>query len=119
MQGKLIPVIKLAKSLISNFPESRKLSGYHTECLAIEVFKDYSGIKKPKEMLKYFFSEGAKSVLNPIKDKTGQSVHVDNYLNEANSLNRKMVADSMASISRRMHNADGSRDIRLWEQILK
>jgi hypothetical protein len=119
MAGKLIPVIKLAKSLISSFPENRRLSGYHTECLAIEVFKDYTGIKKTKEMLKYFFNEGARSVLNPIKDKTGQSVHVDDYLNERNSLQRKMTSDSMSSILRKMHNADGSRDVRLWEQILK
>ncbi|QEE49115.1 nucleotidyltransferase [Flavobacterium alkalisoli] len=119
LSGKLIPVIKLAKTLIANFPETRRLSGYHVECLAIEVFKSYNGTHNPKEMIKHFFSEGSKNILNPIKDKTGQSVHVDDYLNEANSISRKMVADSMSSISRKMNNADGSRDIRLWEQILK
>jgi hypothetical protein len=118
MGGKLIPVIKLAKSLISSFPEARRLSGYHVECLAIEVFKDYSGTKKTKEMLKHFFSESSKYVLTPIKDKTGQSVHVDDYLNEKNSLQRKMASDSLGSVSRKMHNADGSRDVRLWQQIL-
>jgi hypothetical protein len=119
MKGKLIPIIKLAKSLISTLPENRKISGYHAECIAIDVFKNYNGGKTTKEMLKHFFNEGAKSVLNPIKDKTGQSVHVDDYLKEHNSVQRKMVSDSMASISRKMQNADGSRDIRLWEQILK
>lgn len=119
MQGKLVPVIKLAKSLISSLPESRQLAGYHTECLAIEVFKNYVGIKNPKEMLKHFFSEGAKSVLQPIKDKTGQSVHVDDYLEGSNSLKRKMVSDSMATLARKMQNADGSKDKRIWEQILQ
>lgn len=70
-------------------------------------------------MLKHFFTEGAKCVLKPITDKTGQSTHVDDYLGPANSLQRKMVSDSMANIARKMQNADGSREIRIWEQILK
>lgn len=119
MSGKLVPMIKLAKSVISSFPESRRLSGYHIEALAIETFNNYTGVKKPKEMLKHFFSAGAKNVLTPIKDKSGQSIHVDNYLRGQNSINRKMVSDSMSTIARKMNNADGSGDIRIWEQILK
>lgn len=119
MSGKLVPLIKLAKSVISSFPESRRLSGYHIEALAIETFNNYNGVKNPKAMLKHFFSEGAKNVLTPIKDKSGQSIHVDNYLGSPNSINRKMVSDSMSTIGRKMNNADGSGDIRIWEQILK
>lgn len=119
MNGKLVPVIKLAKSIISSFPEKRRLAGYHTECLAIEAFAKYNGERTPKAMLKHFFNEGAKFVLSPVRDKTGQSTHVDDYLGSANSLPRKMVSDSMASVARKMQNADGSRDIRIWEQILK
>jgi hypothetical protein len=119
MSGKLVPIIKLAKSVISSFSESRRLSGYHIEALAIETFNNYKGVKTPKEMLKHFFSAGAKNVLTPIKDKSGQSIHVDNYLGGQNSINRKMVSDSMSTIARKMNNADGSGDIRIWEQILK
>lgn len=119
MNGKLIPVIKLAKSIISSFGESRRISGYHAECLAVEVFSRYGGEKNPKAMLKHFFQEGSKEVLNPIKDKTGQSVHVDEYLGASNSINRKMIADSMSTVARRMQNADGSREKRIWEQLLK
>ena len=118
MSGKLVPVVKLAKSIISSFPESRKLSGYHVESLAIEVFANYTGEKRPQQMLKHFFTEGAKCVLSPVKDKTGQSVHVDDYLGTANSVNRKMVSDSMSTIARKMQNADGSEEIRIWEQIV-
>ena len=50
-------------------------------------------------MLKHFFTEGSKKVLTPIKDKSGQSIHVDNYLGDANSIKRKMVSDSMSTIS--------------------
>jgi Second Messenger Oligonucleotide or Dinucleotide Synthetase domain len=117
--GKLVPVIKIVKSIMATFADSRQISGYHVEALAIEVFNKYDGEKTPKYMLKHFFSDGAKSVLNPIKDKSGQSVHVDDYLKESNSLQRKMVSDSLATVARKMQNADGSRDMRFWEQILK
>ena len=119
MSGKLVPVIKLAKSIISSLPENRQMSGYHVESLAIEVFANYNGEKTSKAMLKNFFKEGSKCVLAPVKDKSGQSIHVDDYLGEANSLNRKMVSDSMATIARKMQNADGRRELRIWEQILK
>jgi hypothetical protein len=118
MSGKLVPVIKLAKSIISYLPDSRKVSGYHAESLAIETFARYTGIHKPKEMLRFFFSEGAKCVLSPVKDKTGQSVHVDDYLGDTNSIGRKMVSDSFSTIARKMQNADASRSTRFWEQIL-
>ena len=119
MSGKLIPVIKLAKAIISSFPESRRLAGYHVEALAIETFHDYNGKKNSKDMLKYFFNQSSKNILSPIKDKSGQSVHVDDYLGSANSINRKMVSDSMTTIARKMQNADGSNDVKIWEQILK
>jgi hypothetical protein len=119
MSGKLVPAIKLAKSIIASFPESRQLSGYHVESLAIETFAKYQGEKKLKPMLKHFFTEGAKCILNPIRDKTGQSVHVDDYLGAPNSVNRKMVSDSMSTVVRRMQNADGSEQVWAWEQLLK
>ena len=119
MDGKLVPTIKIVKSIISTFSDSRQISGYHAEALAIEVFNRYTGEKTPKAMLRHFFSEGSKSILTPIKDKSGQSIHVDDYLKEPNSLQRKMVSDSLATVARKMQNADGSRDLRFWEQILK
>lgn len=118
MSGKLIPVIKIAKSIISSFPESRRIAGYHAEALAIETFTNYLGPKTSKAMLKHFFTEGSKCILSPIKDKTGQSVNVDNYLGDANSINRKMVSDSMATIGRKMQNADGSKQTRIWNEII-
>lgn len=96
--GKVVPTIKLAKSIISGLPESQRLSGYHTEALAIEIFRQYSGTKKPKDMLHHFFSEASARVLNPIKDRTGQSIHVDDYLGSANSAKRKIVAKSLEDV---------------------
>ncbi|HRZ42061.1 MAG TPA: CBASS oligonucleotide cyclase [Bacteroidales bacterium] len=117
--NKVVPVVKLAKSIISTLPESRKLSGYHTESLAIEVFKNYTGPIQTKAMLKHFFSEASKMVMNPISDSTGQSRHVDDYLGARSSTNRRMVSDSLSQISRRMNNADANRDSGTWSKLFE
>jgi len=116
---KVVPIIKLAKSIISDLPEKRQVSGYHAESLAIEAFENYQGLKTPKEMLKHFFIESSKRILEPIKDNTGQSVHVDDYLGERNSVSRQIISDSFAQIVRKMQNADGSTQIELWKSLLK
>lgn len=118
MGGKVVPTIKLAKSIICRFPEDRRLSGYHVEALALEVFRQYNGPKITKVMLSYFFREAPKHLATPITDRTGQSMHVDDYLGPAGSLKRKMAADSVGRIGRRMQNADGARLVQEWRDIL-
>jgi len=114
---KVIPVIKLAKTIISRLPDKRQISGYHAESLAIEAFENYNGPKTPKEMLKHFFNESSNRILSPIKDNTGQSVHVDDYLGERNSVQRQIISDSFAQISRKMKNADATEQIDSWESL--
>lgn len=114
---KVVPVIKLAKTIISNLPEKRQISGYHAESLAIKAFEKYNGSNTPKEMLKHFFNESSKRLLNPIKDNTGQSVHVDDYLGGRNSIRRQIISDSFAQISRKMKNADATEQINSWESL--
>jgi Second Messenger Oligonucleotide or Dinucleotide Synthetase domain len=116
--GKVVPTIKLAKSIISELPESQRLSGYHVEAIAVEVFQRYQGSKKTKDMLKYLFDEASKQVLQPIRDTTGQSMHVDDYLGSVNSADRNRVSKSLNRISRRMKNADGAQSIDQWRDIL-
>jgi hypothetical protein len=117
--NKVVPLIKIAKSIISSFPENRQLSGYHTESLAIEIFKTYSGPQQLKSMLKHFFKECTSKVFTKIIDSTGQSRHVDDYLGDNNSVNRKMASDSISYVYRKIQNADGSRNLDLWKSILK
>ncbi len=112
--GKLIPVIKLAKIINSRQPEALQLTGYHIESLAIESFKRYSGPLNPKSMLEHFFETAPSLVLLPIRDKTGQSLHVDTYLGPANSKNRKEVSAALDRIQRRMKNADALRSEEQW-----
>jgi hypothetical protein len=117
--GNLIPTIKLAKSIIASQAENRRLTSYHTENLAVSIFKDYKGPYGPKDMLTHYFNTAPKLVGNPIVDATGQSTHVDDYLGVAGSLNRKLVADSLSRIGRRMLNADRSHSDRQWQEILR
>ena len=66
--GKLIPVIKLAKAIIGQLPESQRLSGYHVESLAIAAFKGYAGPKTNSAMLPKFFESAKDLILSPIRD---------------------------------------------------
>lgn len=116
--NKLVPTIKLIKAAIVQLPEQKKLSGYHVEALAIQVFSDYKGELTPRAMLKHFFEQSPHHLLQPIKDITGQSSHVDEYLGDADGLQRKIVADAYGRIGRRMRNADSAKDLSLWKQLL-
>src|SRR6185436_16406698 len=119
MDGKLVPCIKLAKAIIATLPEQRRLTGYHTESLAIQVFHNYDGPKTPKHMIRYFFENAPDHVKQPIRDSSGQSVHVDEYLGEANSVERRIIADALGRIARRIRNADGARSLEGWRELFE
>ncbi|MBW8038926.1 MAG: nucleotidyltransferase [Planctomycetes bacterium] len=116
--GNLIPTIKLVKSINSCQAKNRQLESYHLEALALKVFRSYKGEKKTKEMLKYFFNNAGNYTKKPMLDKTGQSTHVDDYLGKTGSLNRKLIADTLSRIGRRIQNADRAHSEKQWEQIL-
>lgn len=115
--SKVVPVIKLAKIINDRQPEPLQLTGYHIESLAIEAFNGYMGALNPKTMLVHLFDRARKLVLTPIKDRTGQSVHVDDYLGPANSDDRKAVSAVLDRVSRRMKNADVLRSKEQWMEL--
>ena len=57
-------------------------------------------------------------VKKPIKDKTNQSIHVDDDLGPENSPQRLRVSYTLDRIGRRMRNADEVGSIEEWESIL-
>ena len=114
---KLVPTVKLAKAIIAELPQQQQISGYHAESLAIEVFKGFAGPFTHRDMLRHYFSEGAKRLLTPIADRTGQSVHVDDALGAPESLERKIVSDAFARIARRMANADTASRAEDWKMF--
>lgn len=115
--GKIIPTIKLAKAIIYTLPSQQQLSGYHVESMAVQVFKNYNGPITPKAMLEYFFENAGNVVKKPIKDVTGQSSHVDDYLGLENSPQRRIVSLALDRISRRMKNADGMLSVEEWNPL--
>lgn len=114
----VVPVIKLYKALNSQLPKDVKLSGYHIESLAIEAFKNYEGPKTRKAMIMHFTEYASTAVLKPIKDSTGQSVHVDDYLGEPTSLERQKVSAAIKRISSRMKVADNESSLEKWKDLM-
>jgi hypothetical protein len=116
--GKVVPVVKLVKDIVSRLPGDQQMSGYHIESIAIEVFKSYSNQKTPKAMLRYFFEKAKDVVKTPIKDETRQSIHVDDYLGPENSDKRFRISYTLDRIGRRMKNADEIGSVEEWTSIL-
>lgn len=115
---KLVPTIKLAKSINATLPEPQRLSGYHIESLAIAAFRDYAGPHVVEKMLPYFFKRMSSLVLSPMKDSTGQSVYVDEHLGRSNSQQRQQAAHLLDRIARRMENATAAGSLDQWKAII-
>lgn len=114
---KLVPTIKLAKAIIGSLPDDKRLSGYHVESLAIAAFKNYEGPKIASAMLPVFFERAKDLVKSPIKDSTGQSVHVDGYLGDAGSADRVAAGHLLERIAKRMRNASAHQSAEQWEAL--
>lgn len=115
--GKLVPTIKLAKAINGELPEEQRLSGYHIESLAIAAFRNYAGEKTTSAMLPAFFEQARDLVLSPIKDSTGQSVHVDGYLGLADSAERVAASHLLGRLGRRMRNATAAASVPQWKAL--
>jgi len=117
---KVVPVIKIAKSINAQLPEDQQLSGYHIESLAIKIFRNYpdNASRTPKAMLKYFYEQAKDKVKTPIQDSSRQSIHVDDELGPENSARRLRTSYTLYRISNRMKNADASTNSEEWEKIL-
>lgn len=115
--GKLVPTIKLAKAINGELPEGQRLSGYHVESMAIAAFRGYVGEKTTSSMLPAFFERARDLVLSPIRDSTGQSVHVDSYLGPANSPERQAASHLLGRLARRMRNATAAASVAQWKAL--
>lgn len=115
--GKLVPTIKLAKAIVGQLPENQRLSGYHMESLGIEAFRGYTGEMTAAAMLPAYFERARELVLSPIRDRTGQSVHVDGYLGDANSEPRQVASHILGRLARRMRNATAAGSTAQWQAL--
>ena len=108
--SRVIPVIKLVKAMASCYGkhESRKLSGYHMESLAVDAFRRYQGAKDTKSMLVHFLTYSMDAVMKPIVDSTGQTRYVDEYLGNANSDQRKRTSTYFENMRGQVRNCTTS-----------
>ena len=115
--GKLVPTIKLAKAVMANVPECEGLSGYHVESLAIEAFRGYDGVRTTAAMLPAFFERARTLVLEPMRDSTGQSVHVDAGMGPPNSAARQAASHALGRVARQMRTASAAGSSERWAQL--
>lgn len=101
----VVPAIKLAKAVLAaRLSEDEQLSGYHIEALAMKAFENYSGAKTLKSALTHLFESASEQVRFPVRDVTGQSEHVDDYLGGAGSPERRRVAVVLSGLARTMRD---------------
>lgn len=117
--NRVVPLIKLFKNINSTLSSSKQLSGYHIESLAIDAFKNPANTPRTfKGMVEHFVSHACHAVLNPIKDSTGQSVHVDSYLGNSNSLERRQISQNLKMLQKRINAANATSTSDKWRTIL-
>ncbi|WP_394542823.1 CBASS oligonucleotide cyclase [Priestia aryabhattai] len=114
--NKVVPLIKLMKNINASLPEQRQLSGYHLESLAIDAFKNPANTPKTyRGMIEHFCRHAQGAVLKPITDSTGQSVHVDTYLGNAGSSDRKKASNTFKQLLKKVDKANS---LNAWKDIL-
>ena len=110
--GRVIPVIKLAKAMADCFilRQNWKISGYHMESLAIDAFGNYQGPQDPKSMLNHLLSCSMAAVMRPITDHTGQSRYVDEYLGPADSRARRRASTHFGQMRARVNSCEARQE---------
>jgi hypothetical protein len=117
--GKVVPVIKLYKAINAGLSKDAQLSGYHIESLAINAFENYQHDLSYKDMLLHLAEYASKAVLNPIKDSTGQSIHVDDYLGSPESSDRKRASAALENVVARMRSAGSEASLEKWKELVE
>ena len=111
--GRVIPTIKLTKALANGVIRSDrdKISGYHIESLAIEAFKNYRGPTDRKSMVSHLLEFSSSTVLQPIRDTTGQSRFVDDYMGRQGSDAREKAATHFRQMKNKLERARSEADL--------
>jgi hypothetical protein len=115
--GSVVPVIKLYKAINSKLPEESQLSGYHIEAIAINAFRDYDGPTDRKAMLTHLVEYASKAVLTPIRDKTGQSIHIDDSLGSSDSYERQRASAAIQGVEEKIRQADEEKSRERWSEL--
>ena len=112
-RGQVIPAVKLTKALAHRLIRSdrEKITGYHIESLAVEAFRNYRGPTDLKSMVKHLTNYSATAVHQPIRDSTGQSRYVDDYMGGHRSEARHSAAANFSRMRDSIDNCRSQADI--------
>ncbi len=112
-RGQVIPVIKLTKALAHRLIRSNrdKISGYHIESLAIEAFRNYRGPTDLRSMTIHLTDYSSRAVNQPIRDSTGQSRYVDDYLGPQGSSERQRAATNFTRMRDSINSCRSQEDV--------
>jgi predicted nucleotidyltransferase len=116
LNQSLIPAIKLMKLIVRDFPQQKRLTGYHIEALAVDAAKSYQGPKTTREVLLHLLEHSSKRVLSPISDVTLQTRILDEYLGKSESVARKNVSVTLQGMGKRLKSATS---VKQWESALE
>ena len=114
LNGNVIPVIKIVKGAVIGTGINPDMKGYHVEALAVEIFQGYQGEQTKKAMLEYFFLKASEMVRKPIKEISGQSQYVDDYLGDSGSAERENVSRELKRRSDGLARADYKFSVDDW-----
>ena len=81
------------------------------------AFQGYKGEKTTAGMLPHFFDRAKDLVLKAIRDPSGQSTHVDEYLGADDSAVRQEIGHVLGGITKRMRTASASQSKGQWEAL--
>ena len=112
-RGQVIPAVKLTKALAHRLIRSdrEKITGYHIESLAVEAFRNYREPTDLKSMVKHLTNYSATAVHQPIRDSTGQSRYVDDYLGGQGSAARQRAAANFGRMRDSIDHCKSQADI--------
>lgn len=116
--GRVVPLIKIVKAMVDQFPADMRPRGHHIEALAVEAFEAYRGRATIKAMMEYFFQDAARRVRAPLRDQTGQSDYLDDYMGARDSDPRRRLSGEFDRIHTNLQAADHDLSANGWLDAL-
>ena len=117
--GRLVPVIKLVKSMLAHVPRNIRPTGYHVADLAIQVFREYSGPTNYKDMIQQFFDRASELVLDRSTSWTGPLSSIDEHFGPGGSRRRRYLSRVMRRLARRIAIADRMGSVNDWLDLVE
>ena len=111
--GRVIPAVKLTKALVERQVRSKRdeISGYHIESLAIDAFRNYNGPYDNKSMVNHLTAYASEAVRKPIRDSTGQSRNVDDYMGPEGNRRRQRAVRTFTTIRTNLNSCKSDADL--------